>query len=140
MLRIAGSIVAGSITALAIFWIIAMAGHLAFPLPEDLDLRDPERVARTLPSIPLAAKLIVVFAWFAAALAGGYVAKRIGGHWWSAWLIAAIVAVASVVAVMMIPYPAWMHMAAIVAPLVGGLVAGHLIPAPEGSVDDAQLQ
>ena len=133
MLRIVGSILAGTITALAVVWIIVSAGHVAFPLPGDLDLRDPESVG-AVRSIPLAAKLIVVFAWFAGALAGGYVAKRIRGHWWSAWLVATLVAAAGIVNVMMIPYPAWMHMAAVVAPLVGGLIAGHLIPAPKGAV------
>ena len=64
MLRVIGAIVAGTVTAFAVIWLIEALGHVAFPLPEDLDLRDPELAAQALPSIPLPAKLIVVFAWF----------------------------------------------------------------------------
>ena len=135
MLRIVGSVVAGAVTAFATVWLIELIGHLIFPLPEDLDLRNPEVAAQSLPSIPLPAKLIVVFAWFAGALAGGYVAKRISGRWWPAWLIAVVVAVGGIMTIMMIPHPAWMQIAAVVAPLLGGLVGGHLIPAPEGDAD-----
>jgi hypothetical protein len=135
MLRIIGGIVAGLVTAVAVMMLIEMAGHAAFPLPEDLGLRNPEAVADPLPSMPVAAKLIVVFAWFAGALAGGYVAKRICGRWSAAWAIAVLVAVAGIVNIMMIPHPVWMQIAAIVAPLVGGLVAGHLIPSRKEPVD-----
>ena len=126
MLRIVGSICAGAIVAFAVIWLIETVGHLIYPLPEDLDLRNPEAVARATQSIPLPAKIIVVFAWFAGALAGGYVAKRIRGRWWSPWLIAALVAFGAVIAIMMIPHPVWMQIAAVAAPLLGGLAASHL--------------
>ncbi|HEV2747913.1 MAG TPA: hypothetical protein VGW34_11515 [Allosphingosinicella sp.] len=138
MLRIVGSVVAGAVTALAVLAIVQTLGHILYPLPEDLDLRDPEAVARAVPAIPLAAKLIVVFAWFAAALAGGAIAKRIRGRWWSPWLIAALVALVGVVTIMIIPYPAWMHIAAVAAPLLGGLAASHLVRGETG-VTDANL-
>src|SRR3546814_9766968 len=42
VLRIVGSIVAGALTAFVLVWGIELIGHLIFPLPEDLDLRNPE--------------------------------------------------------------------------------------------------
>src|SRR3546814_10438323 len=86
--------VAGGLTAFVLVWGIELIGHLIFPLPEDLDLRNPEVADQALGSIPLPAKLIVVFAWFTGALGGGYVASRIRGRWWSPWLIASLVALA----------------------------------------------
>src|SRR3546814_9446933 len=97
VLRIVGSIVAGALTAFVLVWGIELIGHLIFPLPEDLDLRNPEVADQALGSIPLPAKLIVVFAWFTGALGGGYVASRIRGRWWSPWLIASLVALAAIV-------------------------------------------
>lgn len=129
MARIIGGIIAGVAAAVAVILLIETVGHLAFPLPDDLALRDPESVAQPVQAMPVAAKLIVVFAWFSAALAGGYVAKRICGRWWAAWPIAALVALAGIVNVMMIPHPVWMQIASVIAPLIGGLLAGHLIPA-----------
>ena len=137
MVRIIGGIVAGAAAAVATIMIVEMLGHMIFPLPDDLALRDPEVVAGPSPAMPVAAKLIVVLAWFGGALVGGYVAKRICDRWWAAWAVAALVAVAGVVNVMMIPHPAWMQIAAVVAPLVGGLLAGHLIP-DRGETIDAQ--
>src|SRR3546814_3920260 len=61
VLRIVGSIVAGALTAFVLVWGIELIGHLIFPLPEDLDLRNPEVADQALGSIPLPAKLIVVF-------------------------------------------------------------------------------
>jgi hypothetical protein len=137
MVRIIGGIVAGAIVAVATIMLVEMIGHLIFPLPDDLALGDPEVVAGPSPTMPVAAQFIVVLAWFGGALAGGYVAKRICYRWWAAWAIAALVAAAGVVNVMMIPHPVWMQIAAVIAPLVGGLLAGHLIPS-RGEAIDAQ--
>ena len=137
MVRIIGGIVAGAVVAVATIMIVEMLGHMIFPLPDDLALSDPEVVAGPSPAMPVAAQFIVVLAWFGGALAGGYVAKRIGCRWWAAWVVAALVAVAGIVNVMMIPHPVWMQIAAVVAPLIGGVLAGHLIP-NRGETIDAQ--
>ena len=138
MLRIIGAIVAGTVSAFAVIWLIEAVGHIAFPLPEDLDLRDPELVAQALPSIPLPAKLIVVFAWFAGALSGGFVAGRIAGGRWTPWLVAALVACGGIMTILMIPHPVWMQIAAIVAPLLGGLAASHLAGVSHEEAGDAR--
>ena len=139
MLRIIGAIVAGTVSAFAVIWLIEALGHVAFPLPEDLDLRDPELAAQALPSIPLPAKLIVVFAWFAGALSGGFVAGRIAGGWWTPWLVAALVACGGIMTILMIPHPVWMQIAAVAAPLLGGLVASHRAGAARRGGGDARL-
>lgn len=121
MLRIVGSIIAGAIAAFAAVWLIELAGHLLFPLPGELDPRHPE----ALPSYPLVAKLIVVLAWFLGPPAGAWVARGFGGPRWASWAIALLVACGSVFNIIMVPYPAWMQIAAVGAPLLGGLAAAH---------------
>ena len=127
MVRILASIVAGTLAAFAVIWLIEFAGHAAWPVASDVEMRDPEAMARALPAIPLAAKLVVVFAWFAGSLAGGAIAKRIARAWWVAWPVAALVAFACIMIVMMIPHPVWMQVAGVAAPLLGGLVATHIV-------------
>src|SRR3546814_13820320 len=71
VLRIVGSIVSGALTAFVLVWVVELIGHLIFPLPEDLDLRNPEVANTVLEYIPLPAKLNAVFAWFTGAGGGG---------------------------------------------------------------------
>ena len=138
MVRILASIVAGTLVAFAVIWLVEFAGHAAWPVASDLDMHDPEAVARALPAIPLAAKLVIMLAWFAGALAGGALAKWVAGSWWAAWPIAGLVALAGIMTVMMMPHPVWMQVAAVAAPLLGGLGASHLVgPARtrQGAID-----
>lgn len=127
MVRILASIVAGALAAFAVIWLVEFAGHAAWPVASDVEMRDPEAAARALPAIPLAAKLVVVFAWFVGSLAGGAVAKRITGSWWAAWPVAGLVALAGIMTVLMMPHPVWMQVAAVAAPLLGGFAASHIV-------------
>lgn len=129
MLRIVGSIIAGAIAAFAAVWLVELVGHLVFPLPGELDPRHPE----AMPSYPLVAKLIVVLAWFLGPLAGAWVARGFGGPRWAVWLVAVLVACGSIFNIIMVPYPAWMQIAAVVAPLLGGLIAAHGLVWPRGT-------
>jgi hypothetical protein len=40
--------------------------------------------------------------------------------------VAALVAAASILNILMIPHPEWMQIGAVIAPVLGGLVATHL--------------
>jgi hypothetical protein len=126
MLRIVGGVVAGLLAAFAVIMAIEYFGHAIYPLPADAALRDPEAPVDAL-SMPLPVLLIVVFAWFTGALIGGAVAKRINGRWWSPWLVAGMVALGGILAVTMMPHPTWMQIAAVAAPLLGGLFASHAV-------------
>ena len=127
MVRIVVGMALGIVAAFATIVLVELLGHMAYPLPDDLDLRNPEASGQGVAAIPLPAKLVVIFAWLAGALVGGAVAKRICRRWWAAWAIAALVAGAAVVNVMMIPHPVWMQISAVLAPLLGGLAASHLV-------------
>jgi hypothetical protein len=135
MIRNILGIVAGIAVAVLTVMAVQALGHTLYPYPADVDLSDPEQIARAFPAIPIAAKLFVVAAWFAGALAGAAVAKAISGRDWAAWTIAALIAIGAVMNLFVIPHPTWMQISAIVAPLLGGLIANHLVrrrvpPAP----------
>lgn len=127
MIRNILGIVAGLIVAVVTVMAIQALGHLLYPYPADVDLSDPEQIARVFPTIPVTAKLFVVAAWFGGALAGAATAKAIAGRDWAAWTIAGLIAIGAVANLFVIPHPAWMQLSAVIAPLLGGLVANHLV-------------
>jgi hypothetical protein len=129
-MRVTLGVIAGILVALATILLVEWTGHLLYPFPSDAVLADPERAGRAFASVPIAAKLIVVFGWFAGALVGSLVAAMVGRLRGLAWLIAAVVAIAGILNILMIPHPAWMQIAAVVAPLLGGLGAVHLAGLP----------
>ena len=126
MARLIGGLAAGLVAAFALIFLIEMIGHAFYPLPSDLVLVDPEQAARVIVGIPLAANLLVMLAWFVGALAGALAARRISGRDWAGWAVASLVAVAGIANILMIPHPVWMQIAAVAAPLFGGLIAHHL--------------
>lgn len=127
MKRLIGGIAAGIVVAFATVWIIDMVGHLLYPIPTDLDIRDFEAIGRYIQAMPAPAMALVLLAWFAGALVGGLVAGLISRRHWPVWLIAALVACAGIVNVMMIAHPTLLQIGAVVAPLLGGLVASQIV-------------
>lgn len=126
MLKTVPGIVAGVVTALVVMTALQMAGHAAMPPPAGLDPSDPEDLKQMVASASMAAKAWVVFAWFAAAVAGGWVARRISRTGWAGWVIAGLIVVGGIANIMMIPHPLWMQIAAVAAPLLGGWVVTRL--------------
>jgi hypothetical protein len=113
----------GIAAAFATVFGIDLIGHQIYPMPSDLDLRDPEAVGAFVRRMPPGALAIVVIAWFAGALAGGLVAASVSRRRWTVWPVAALVAVGGVVNVLMIPHPVALQIGAVVAPLLGGFAA-----------------
>jgi hypothetical protein len=126
MLRTILGIVAGVVLAFVIIMALEMVSYVAFPPPAGLDPADPEDVKRIVAAAPLAAKIWVVFCWFAGSLSGGWLARRLSRTSWAGWVIAGLIAVGGIANVMMIPHPLWMQIAAVAAPLLGGWLVTRL--------------
>ena len=126
MLRTILGIVAGVVVAFVVLMGLEMAGHAAIPPPAGLDPADPEDLKQMVASASTAAKAWVVFAWFAAVVAGGWVARRLSRASWAGWVIAGLIVVGGIANIMMIPHPLWMQIAAVVAPLLGGWLVTRL--------------
>ena len=121
--RLILGIAAGLLVAFATVFAIDLAGHQIYPLPSDLNLHDPEAVGAFIRTMPSGALALVLIAWFVGALGGGVVAAAISRRAGTVWLVAALVAVAGVVNVLMIPHPVLLQIGAVVAPLLGGFAA-----------------
>jgi len=126
MLRIVLGIVAGVVLAFVLLMGLEMAGHAAMPPPAGLDPTNPDDLRQMVAAAPLAAKVWVVFGWFAAAVAGGWLARRITRAAWAGWVIAGLIAVGGLANIAMIPHPLWMQIAAVAAPLLAGWVVTRL--------------
>ena len=143
MIRAVLGVVAGLCAAVLTVMAVQALGHALYPYPADVDLSDPEQIARVFPVIPVAAKLFVVAAWFGGALIGAAAAKAIVGRSWAAWAIAGFIVVGAVMNLFVIPHPVWMQLSAVIAPLLAGVIANHLVGrggrAPSAEPGDAAL-
>ncbi len=118
-------IIAGIVAAFGMIWLTDTIGHSFYPVPSDVSVQNFEQMGAYINSMPAGAMAFVVGAWFAGALIGGIVATLASRRRWTAWVIAAVVVLASLLNVLMIPHPIWMQIGAVVAPLLGGLFAAH---------------
>jgi hypothetical protein len=121
--RLIIGIVAGVVVAFATAFAIVLIGHQIYPLPSDLNLHDPETHGALVEALPAGAQALVAIAWFVGAFDGGVAAAAVSRRAWTVWPVAALLAVAGVVHVLMIPHPLLLQIGAIVAPLIGGLAA-----------------
>ena len=120
-------LVVGLVVGFAALILIALAGGLLFPSPGQIDNFNAEQLVGLFPTIPMGAKIAIILSWFGSALIGAGAAKRIAGRGWAAWTIAGFFAVYVLLNVLILPMPGWMQAIAVAAPLIGGLIANHLV-------------
>ena len=125
MRQVLGAVL-GIAVAVGVVFLVELIGHAALPVPTDYDPMTEDGAARYLREAPIAAKLALVFAWFVGALAGGWIAVRVGGRAWLAWIVAGVIAAGGIANIMMIPHPLWMQVAAVAAPLLAGWIASRI--------------
>jgi hypothetical protein len=120
-------IIVGIVVAFASTFAIAWAGGMLFPGAATIDASSAEGIAAVFPALPTGAKAAILFSWFGGGLIGAYVAKRIVGRAWAAWTVAGVTAVFVLLNILILPMPGWLQAVAVALPLVGGLVANHLV-------------
>lgn len=137
-LGLIGGLVAGIIALLAIGYV----GGMLFPIPIDPHIRDAiEQATAALPNAPLGAKLFIAASWFGAGLFAALVAKAISRSSAVAWSAVGILTVLTLANVFLAPFPAWMEIASVALPLVGGLIGNHLVnPAAVVVTSDAPVE
>ena len=118
---------AGLIAAFLCIWTILAVGHSIFPLPAGIDPVDSSgQVQPVVEAVPVAAKAVVLAAWFVGALVGAWAANRVARRAIAGWAIALIVAGTGIATLSTAPNPAWMWAGGILLPLFGGAIAHWL--------------
>lgn len=141
MLRSIGAVIAGVLAGACVIFVVEGAGHIIFPTPEGVNLKDPAGLKAIMSFIPLGAKLSVIIAWFAGVFAGGVVSLFIGLRWAPiAWLVAGTLFAMAALSMTQIPHPWWMMFGAVAATIfgavgaIGVLKADYKKPAPPGDI------
>jgi hypothetical protein len=127
------AIVVGIVVAFAAQTGADIVNNLLYP-PPVADMFDLEQVARAMANRPAPALLLGALAYLIGALAGGIVGKLIWRHKAAAWTPAVVLALMALIIAFNLPMPGWAMFATLIAPLLGGLIANHLVksapPAP----------
>ena len=104
-------VVVGLIVGMALNMAFIMLNWALFPMPEGMDMNDPDQMNAYVRTLPLMALLIVVAAHQGQSLVGGWIAARLGES--RPMLLAMIVGVLTMAGgianMTMIEHPPWMY-------------------------------
>jgi len=124
ILGIIAGLVAGYLALIA----IGVVGVGAtYSVPRDVGLYNSRQVVELVLNMPSGPKIALLVALFGGTLAGAALAKFISRRAWAAWTIAIIFALFAGLSVLPLPIAGWMQALTIAAPLLGGLIANHLV-------------
>lgn len=128
MLRDIAAVIAGLAVSIIIIMAVQMVGHTLWPPPEGLDWNDTEVVRTYTSQLPFLALLFPIVSYFLGALAGPFVACRIGTLKPLVFVgIIGIVLLASTIAnLIQMPHPIWFSILAVAAVIIGGWLALQL--------------
>ena len=122
-LGVLGGVVAGIVGLLA----IGLVGGMLFPIPVDSHIQGAvEQAVAALPNAPFASLLFIALSWFVGGLLAGLVGKLVARRRGPAWAAVGIITLLMFANVLLAPFPAWMEIASVAAPLIGGLIGSHL--------------
>ncbi|MBV9372695.1 MAG: hypothetical protein JO276_03820 [Sphingomonadaceae bacterium] len=126
-MRAVGGIIAGLIVAMVVTILVGIIGlRFTFSVPSNVDAGNAQALLDTLGGMSAAAQLTLAAAWLLGGLAGAWVARRIAGAGWPAWIVTLLVAAYVLLNTLILPMPGWMQVVWIAAPLIGGLIGNHL--------------
>jgi len=131
-------IVLGMVVGLALQSAADVVTSLLYPT-SITNMWDRAQVAEALAARPAAALWIGVAGYFVGGLGGGVVGKLIWRRALAAWLPAGLLALMALILAFSYPIPTWTMFATFIAPLLGGLLANHLIkaaPAATATVEE----
>ena len=105
----------GIVAALAVIALTQRLGHVVYPPPADLDVRDVEAFREYTAGMPIMALLFVLVAYYAGSLVGTFVAGWIAGFRTLiyAGVIGGLVLVGTVANLVEIPHPLWFSLLAV---------------------------
>jgi len=107
---------AGIVAAFAVIALTQRLGHIVYPPPADLDVRDIEAFREFTAGMPIMAFWFVLIAYYAGAFVGTFVAGWIAGFrtLLYAGVIGGLVLTGTIANLVMIPHPVWFSILAVI--------------------------
>ena len=130
------AVLAGIVAAFAVQAAVDMIASYFYPYAIT-DMWDRRQYSEAIAARPTGALLLMVLGYFLAGLVGGALAKGIGRTRGLVWVPAALLAVTAILLVFAYPFPAWSWIALFAAPLIGALIANHVLADGEPSIEPA---
>ena len=114
-------VLVGAAIGVAVIYGFAELNHRLFQWPAP-ELGSLAELGRAVTHSPMTAKAEMVGGWFFASMLGGLIGVRAAGWVTAGWIVAVLVAFTGAVSAIYLPQPLWMQVAAVVMPMVAGLV------------------
>lgn len=120
----------GIVAAFSVIALVQSIGHLLYPTPEGLDMKDPAAFAAYVKSLPPGAFIPVLLSYFAGTAAGTFVASWIGGGNGRVYaaIFGTLVLALTIANLFMIPHPHWFSVLAILGIPASAYAGGRLAP------------
>lgn len=137
ILRLFLSIPLGLIVMGAFVWVVELIGHKYFPVGAEMEAatalmmkQDPsarEAMTAALPSVPLEAFVVLLVAWTAGGLTGGWIAARVTPILKvpAALSIGFLNALFVALNFWMLPHPSWMVIPGLALPIIASFIGGR---------------
>ena len=125
MKTVAG-LIAGLVVALAAIYVIWLIGLQLFPLPTEGEISPSASLRETIRTMSPGTQAFVALSWLGGTFLGATTAAHVSRRIWPAWIVILLVTVSCVANMLVYPHPDWLQLAAIIVPVLGGLVAIHL--------------
>ena len=122
------SILAALIGGTIITFLFEMIGNSIYPVPDGMDMTNPEVIKKYIQTAPTGALIWVILSWSIATFAAGFIASIIAGK--SKLIHAIIVSIVlmmfGIINMLMIPHPVWFWIAGILVYVPLGYLGGKL--------------
>lgn len=123
------ALLAGLMVSIGTIALLEQFSHWLYPVGTQPDWQDPSAVAAYMQSLPVGAYLLVLLAWFSGVVVGIAAAtmlvKRVSRLF--VVVITAMVWLATLANVYLIPHPLWVSVTALVCLPLLGFLCGHLL-------------
>ncbi len=131
ILRSVLAVILGIVLAGFLIWAVEGIGHRVYPVPEGVDLTNPQAVAAFIDEAPLGALLFVILAWGVGTLAGGWLAVMVAGRSATlhAMIVGAVMLAGGIMNMVMIPHPPWFWILGVLVFLPAAWLGARLAPA-----------
>lgn len=121
------AIILGLIISFIIISLFQKLGHKLYPPPEGINMNDKEAIKTLVASMPMGAFIVLLISYMLGAFGGGFIAARVSkDRIRPSIIVGAVLMLAGLVNVIMIPHPLWFAILSIIMYIPMAYTGGKL--------------